>query len=183
MKTLIIFLFVVATATFSQAQEVTRLGEVKVGFAPINTKIIKTPNGFTFVIDKVRSIEFTSNPIGFMYDNFDIENFITTLDDDRYSNYEVSLECSRGSMVAFFDTEGNLMSTRQNFKDVLLPLAQRREVYKNYKGWTMTKNKYRATTKGKVITDETFKITLQKGDRKQRIKIAGNNQGISLASN
>jgi hypothetical protein len=47
----------------------------------------------------------------------------------------------------------------------------------------MTKNKYRASTKGEVITKEVYRITLQNGKRKQTVKIGGNNTGISVASN
>ena len=183
MKTLIIFLFVVATTTLIQAQEVTRLGEVNIGFAPLNTEIIKTEDGFTFVIDNLYSTDFTSNPINFMFANFDIKNFITALEGNKYTSYEVAMKSSKGSMVANFDEDGNLIKTRQNFKDVLLPYPMILDVYKNYKGWTMTKNNYRATTKGEIITKETYRITLQNGNRKQKVKIEGNNRGTSLASN
>ncbi len=183
MKTLIIFLFVVATTALSQAQEVTRLGEVNLSYAPLNTKIVETPQGFTFVIDKARSHDFASDPIGFMYANFDIKNFITALKGKKHDSYVVSLRNSSGEMVANFDKVGNLISTRQNFKNVRLSRPMILKVYQDYKGWEMTKNKYSANTKGKVITSEVYRITLQNGKRKQKVKIVGNNVGISLASN
>lgn len=183
MKNLFIFLCVVAATTVSQAQEVTRLEEVNLSFAPSDTEVIKTPEGFTFNIDNVGSHEFASDPIGFMYANFDIKNYITTLKSDNYVSYVVSFRASSGSMIANFDAHGNLVSTRQNFKNVLLPHHMIQNVYNNHKGWTMTKNKYRASTRGEVITREVYRITLQNGKRKQTVKIGGNNTGISVASN
>ena len=183
MKTLIIFLFVVATTALSQGQEVTNLSEVNLSFAPLNTEIIKTPKGFTFNIGNVRSHVFARDPIGFMYENFDIKNFIAALEGKKHESYEVSLRTKDGAMVANFDKDGNLISTRQNFKNVALSHPMILKVYKDYKGWIMTKNKYSATTEGEVITKEVYRITLQNGNRKQRVKIVGDNTGISLASN
>ncbi|RZS90474.1 hypothetical protein [Aquimarina brevivitae] len=183
MKNLIIFLFAVVIAAVSQAQEVTQLDEVSIGFAPIDAKVIKTPDGFTFNSDKLSSRHFVSDPIGFMYENFDIENYIAALKKEDYDSYKVSLRSSNGSMVANFDESGNLISTHQSFTNVQLPHQIMKKVYKNYKGWTMTKNKYRASTKGEVINKEFYRITLQKGNKKQNVKLEGNKTGISVASN
>jgi hypothetical protein len=183
MKTLIIFLFVVATAALSRAQEVTNLKEVNLSFAPLNTEIIKTPKGFTFSIANVRSHVFARDPIGFMYENFNIKSFIATLEGEKHDSHEVSLRTRGGAMLAIFDKVGNLISTRQNFKNVALSHPMILKVYKDYKGWIMTKNKYSATTEGEVITKEVYRITLQKGKRKQRVKIVGDNTGINIASN
>jgi len=183
MKNLIIFLFVVAATSVNQAQEVNQLEAVNLGFAPHNTQIIKTPDGFKLYIDKVSSREFTKDPIGFMYENLDIKNFIEALQDENYYNYVVSLRANSGSMTATFDKIGNLVSTRQNFKNVLLPYHMRQSLFKNHKGWTMTKNKYLARTKGEVITNQVYRITLQNGKRKQKVKIEVNNKDTSIASN
>lgn len=182
MKALIILLLFVV-ATVGQAQELTQLEEVKVEKALAKLKYVKINDRVVFKVDRAYVLEFTKNPIGFMNDHFDIHRLIATLDNSRINEYEVTLSSQKGFMVANFDKKGNLLKTYQNFKDMLLPLNIRREIYNSHEGWTMTKNNYKAITKGEILTKEQYRITMENGNRKQNVKISGNTTGTVVVSN
>ncbi|TDU39739.1 hypothetical protein BXY82_1769 [Gelidibacter sediminis] len=183
MKTLIVLLLFVVATTVGQAQELTHLEEVKVEKAPAKRKYVKINDRVVFKVDRAHVLEFTKNPIGFMNDHFDIQRLIATFGNSRINEYEVTLSSQKGFMIANFDKKGNLLKTYQNFKDMLLPLNIRREIYNSHKGWTMTKNNYKAITKGEMLTKEQYRITMQNGNRKQTVKINGNAAGAVVASN
>lgn len=183
MKTLIVILLLVAATTVSQSQNVTLLPEVKIGVSALNAKVIRSGDQFTIKIDKVHAPEFGKNPIAFMKSYLDMKSFIANLSDEEYDSYQVTFKSQKGNMVANFDDEGNLVNTRQSFKNILLPYNLRRDLYTAYQGWIMTKNKYDATTKGEIINKETYRITFRKGKQKENVTIDGNNKGLSVASN
>ncbi|MCK0114692.1 hypothetical protein [Gelidibacter sp. F63206] len=183
MKTLIIILLLVLGTTVSQAQHVTHLDEVKVVKTALKSKFIKGNNEIIIKIENANVLEFTKNPIAFMYNHFDVQNFISELDLDKFDRYVVTLKSKDGYMVAKFDSDGELLNTRQSFKNILLPYDMRIELYKSYKGWTMTKNKYNATTKGEILNKEIYRISFRKGNQKQNVKINSNNDGVMVVSN
>lgn len=183
MKTLIFSLLLIAVTTFSQAQEITELEEAKVGFAPLDSKITRDGDSFTYKVNESYSGEFSKDAIGFMKANFDIQNFIAQFDEGEYNSYAVTLTSSKGFLSADFDEEGNLVKTYQKFKDIVLPLDVRREVYMANKGWTMTKNKYVASGRGDLIEKEDYKIKLEKGNQSKTMKIDPREARTSVASN
>lgn len=182
MRTLIFSLLLIAVTTFSQAQEITQLEEAKVGFAPLDTEVTRSGDSFIYTVNESYAGEFSKDAIGFMQEHFDIDNFIAEFEGD-YDNYLVSLRSSKGFLNADFDKEGNLVKTYQKFKDIVLPLDVRREVYMANKGWTMTQNKYIASGRGELIEKEVYKVKLENGNSKKSIKIDPRASGTSVASN
>ena len=183
MKTLIVSILLVLSLAVSQAQEVTILDEARIVFAPIDTDVSTDGDSFVYEIDEEYSGEFAENPIAFMNANFNIHEFIEQTEDKNYDSYLVTFRSTNGLLVADFDKKGNLVQTSQNFKNVKLPLDIRSELYDTHKGWTMVKNKYRATTKGEIIDKEVYRVSLVNGKDKQKLKIDGNGRGIGVASN
>lgn len=184
MKTLIISFLLVLSAAIGQAQDVTVLDEARVGFAPLNTDISADGDSFTFTVNESYTGEFVKNPIAFMKANFDIQNYIAEVGDENFDTYLVTFRSSNGFLRADFNEDGDLVKTQQNFKNILLPLDIRREVYNGAKGWTMVQNKYIASGRGDLVEKEIYRVKLQKGSRKQNVKIDGRNLGIaSVASN
>ncbi len=183
MRTLIFSLLLIAVTSFSQAQEITELEEAKVGFAPLDAKITRSGDSFTYTVNESYAGEFTKDAIGFMNANFDINAFIAEFNDGEYDNYLVTLQSSKGFLNADFDKDGNLVKTYQKFKDIVLPLDVRREVYMANKGWTMTQNKYIASGRGELIEKEVYKIKLEDGNKKKSIKIDPRASSTSVASN
>ncbi|TRO66927.1 hypothetical protein [Christiangramia sabulilitoris] len=181
MKTLIFSLLLIAATTFSQAQEI-QLEEAKVGFAPLDSKVERNGDEFSFKVAETYTGEFTKDPIAFMKANFDIKNFIAA-HDEEWDSYAVTFSSSKGYLSADFDKDGNLVSTFQKFKDIVLPLDVRREVYMANKGWTMTGNKYTASGSGEIIQKEVYKIKLVNGNQKRTMKIDPRASETSVAIN
>ncbi|MCM4155684.1 hypothetical protein [Gramella sp. AN32] len=182
MKHLILsVLLLVATA--SVQSQVTQLEEANVVYKPFDSKISQDQNRYSFNINEEYVGEFDKNPIGFMHSNFDIYSFMREIEEE-YDSYEITFRSQKGKLMANYDKEGELLSTYQNFKDILLPLDIRREVYMKNKGWTMTSNKYVAFGTASMLEKELYKIKLEKDGQKRTLKLDGNNVGLtSVASN
>ncbi|MDT0644186.1 hypothetical protein RM553_15220 [Zunongwangia sp. F363] len=187
MKNLILLLTLLAVCTYGNAQndqEITQLEEAKVGFAPLDAKIVRMGNSFSYKVKEQFAGEFVRNPIGFMNANFDINNFIAEVDNRSYDSYIITFENGNGYLQADFDKDGNLERTFQKFKDIPLPTEISRAVLRDHKGWTITKNKLVARGTGEYLDKATYRMKLEKDGEKKRIKIDGREEGIAgLASN
>ena len=171
MKTLFFSLLFVFAATFAQAQEITQLEEAKVGFAPLDAEVIEDGDSFTYIVTESYAGEFMDDPIAFMKANFDIQNFIAKYEDRGYDTYNIVFQNGKGYLKADFNSDGEVIKTFQKFKDVVLPLDVRRELYNSNKGWTMTTNKYTASGQGDLVEREQYKIKLENGNSKRTVKI------------
>ncbi len=183
MKTLIFSITFILTAVALSAQEVTVLDETRLFYAPINTVIAQDGDSYVYKVNDSKGRQFAEDPIGFMKDNFDIQTFINHTADKNYDAYLVTFISTNGSLEADFNKKGELLETRQNFKNVALPASIRNDVYNDYQGWTLTKAKYTARTKGEILANATYKIRLENGKDKQNLKIDAKNNGIGVALN
>jgi hypothetical protein len=176
MKTLIVFLLVVFGMAIGNAQVIT-LEETKVEF-PAYT-IIPTSDLDTYevVVGENYIGQFSTNALKFVKENFDAKKLIEAINEPGYDSYLVSFKSSKGFLNANYSKDGKLGYSHQMFKDVLLPSEMRRELYANYKGWTMVKNKYVASGNGDKLNKEIYRINLKKDDKRQNIKIIPNRIG------
>ena len=182
MKKSILSVLFIAVSVIANAQ-ITQLAEANVVYKPFDSEISKNQNRYSFTINENFVREFDKNPVGFMTDNFDIFSFMRSIEEE-YDTYEVTFSSEKGNLLANFNKDGELLSTYQNFKDILLPLEIRREVYLNNKGWTMTGNKYVATGTASLIEKENYKIKLEKDGQKRTVKYNGDSVGqTSVAVN
>jgi len=125
-----------------------------------------------------------------MEQNFDIQNFISYLDQkistdlqkSHYESYRVTFSSSKGYLEAKFSKDGELKETAQNFKNILVPLNVRRELYTNYKGWNMVKNTYTASGKSDQIDTELYRIKLKNGNKSQIVKIVPARMGSDIVA-
>ncbi|MDT0676615.1 hypothetical protein [Autumnicola musiva] len=179
MKNLILFLTLLTFCALANAQKINQLEEAKVGFAPLDAKILREGNTSSFKVVEAYAGEFVKNPISFMNKNFNIQNFISEGNYDQNDTYEVTFRCAKGSLFANFDGEGNLQRTFQKFKNVPLPIEISRAVLRDYKGWTITKNKVVARGKGNYLDKSTYRLKLEKENEKQKIKLDGKTEGIA----
>ncbi len=180
MKTLFFSLLLIVVTTFSQAQEI-QLEEAKVGFAPLDSKITRDGDSFSYKVTETYTGEFSKDPIAFMKANFDIGNFIAANANEDYDSYLVTFTSSKGYLSADFDRDGNLVKTFQKFKDIVLPLDIRREVYMANKGWVMTHNRYIAHGNGEILEKESYQIKLENGNQKRTLKLDPRASGTSVA--
>ncbi|MUP46963.1 hypothetical protein E0K83_14550 [Gramella sp. BOM4] len=171
MRTLIFSLLFVFAATIAQAQEITQLEEAKVGFAPLDADIFEDGDSFTYTVNEAYTGEFVDDPIAFMKANFDIQSFIEIYEDRGYDRYNITFQNGKGYLKAEFDNDGEIVKTFQKFKDIVLPLDVRRELYNSNKGWTMVSNKYIGSGRGDLLENEVYKIKLENGKSKRSVKI------------
>jgi len=172
MKTLIVFLLVMCGIGIGKAQ-VIQLEETKVEFAPYTIIATSGLDNYEVVIDEGFKGQFSSNALKFVKENFDVNKLIQAINNPDYYSYSylIRFSSSKGYLDATYSKDGKLGYSHQMFKDVLLPLEIRREVYTNYKGWTMVKNKYIASGNGDKLNKEIYRINLKKDNKKQNIKI------------
>lgn len=183
MKTLIIFITFSLTAAVMCAQEVTVLDETRLFYAPLNAEVTQQGDSYIYKIKESASQKFAKNPIAFMKANFDIQRFITETAKENYHSYLVTFISKNGSLEADFDKNGKLLQTRQEFNNVILPQEMRNDVFKNYSGYSLTKAKYSARTKGEILAKATYSIRLDNGKEKQSLKIDARSNGVGVAVN
>lgn len=191
MKNLIIYSLLLFWVVSVKAQEVTQLKETKVTFEPFVTDVVSYLDNYSFIVEENYAGEFSENPINFMKENFDIKSFIsyisylnqrrsTDLQKSHYESYEVTFSSSKGYLEAKFSKDGELEETSQNFKNILLPLNVRRELYTRYKGWDQVKNTYTASGKSDQIDKELYRIKIKNGNRSQIVKIVPDGMGRDI---
>ncbi len=171
MKTLILFLFVVFGMAVGQAQKVTQLKETTVEFAPYTIIPTSDLDTYNVAVNENYIGQFSSNALEFVKENFDAKKLIQSINEPGYDSYLVSFKSSKGFLNANYSKDGKLGYSHQMFKDVLLPLEIRRELYTNHEGWTMVKNKYVASGNGDKLNKEIYRINLKKDNKRQNIKI------------
>ena len=190
MKNLIIYSLFLFCILSVNAQEVTKLEATTVTFQPFVTDVISYLDNNSFIVKESVAGEFTANPIAFMKENFDIQNFISYLDQKRstdlqkshYESYRVTFSSNKGFLEAKFSKDGELAETAQNFKNILVPLNVRRELYTSYKGWNMVKNTYTASGKSDQIDKELYRIKLKNGNKSQIVKIVPERMGSDIVA-
>lgn len=165
MKNLFFCLLLLVSGALVQAQ-VIELEEAKVNFYPE-----VEDNTFHYVVNENYSGEFSKDPIAFMKANFDIQDFMLSVKDRNYDSYEVTFTNKKGYFEARFSKDGELLDTRQEFKNIAVPPDIREELYRSHKGWAMVKNKYSARGTADVVEKELYKIKLERGKDKKNIKL------------
>ncbi len=171
MKTLIVFLLIVCGVFTGQAQVVTQLKETKIEFAPYTIIATSDLDTYNVVLNEKYTGQFSNNALKFVKENFNAKKLIQSINEPGYDSYLVSFRSSKGFLNANYSKDGKLGASHQMFKDVLLPLEIRRELYTNHKGWTMVKNKYVASGNGDKLNKEIYRINLKKDNKRQNIKI------------
>ncbi len=170
MKTLILISFLLCSIFTGFAQEVTELEEARIVVLPKQLPSSNS-NEYRFQVNEKYAGEFSKDAVSFMLDNFDMPGFIATVMDKEYDTYLLTFSSSNGYLSADFDKEGQLVSTNQRFKDVVLPLDVRRNLYVQNKGWTMTKNTYKAKGEEDRLDEEMYRIKMERGNDKKIVKI------------
>jgi len=183
MKTLIIFITFSLTAAVMCAQEVTVLDETRLFYAPLNAEVSQQGDSYIYKIKETASQKFARNPIAFMKANFDIQRFINHTANENYQSYLVTFISNNGSLEADFDKNGKLLQTRQKFDNVILPSEIRKDVFSNYKGYSLTQAKYSARTDGEILAKATYSLRLENGKEKQNLKIDARRNGVGVAVN
>ena len=168
MKNLIIMLCIL-TMSIAQAQESVILDPAVLEYDSPQVITASNVADAEFTIEEERFNEFFEDPIGFVKENFDMASLIKEGDKKAV----VKFTCPKGFLKAYFNKDGELVSIRQRYKDVLVPEELRYRLLKEHKGWMAVSNKYKAKGHGDEIEKEIYKIKLVEmhGDGVKRIKM------------
>lgn len=185
MKKFITFIFVVGWVLSSYSQKVIQLEETELTFVPSAKMLYEDYEQGKFIVKEAYAKQFESDAIKFVKENFDIYGFMRAHNNLDYDTYLVSVRSSKGYLKANYDKNGEIVSTFQKFKNIVLPANVRGEFYTKSKGWTMVANQYIARSRGEVINDAKYIITLQQGNKKDKIKIypKSNITGVATLDN
>ena len=154
----------------AQAQKVIQLSEARVSYSP-EMKLAGNLNNLEVNVKEDYAGQFSHNPIKFMEENFDIQDLIGSLDAGTYDQFDVTFKSKKGYLMASFGKNGELIKTSQKFKDIPLPNELYHQLWRDYKGYSMVKNKYVASGRGNTITKQHYIISLKKGTDKQNVKL------------
>ncbi len=170
MKPMMILLLILCWIGNTEAQVVTQLEEARVTYSP-EVSIVTNLDNVEFKLKESYAGHFTENPIRFMQENFDIDEFLNAIDTEDFDEIQVSFINRKGYLRATFDKNGNLVNTFQHFKNIALPRNIQEQLYNENRGWSMTKNKYVASGKSDMIQKEKYRIGLSNGKQKKNITI------------
>ncbi len=107
---------------------------------------------------------------------FDIENSEYYL--DEYDYYQVRFYIPEGKILAAYDKDGRIIRTIERFDNVALPNAVKEAVLDRFPGWTITKDMYRVNYHEDKGAKKTYKLRLENGDKKLRVKVDENGNFI-----
>lgn len=183
MKTLVLYLVLVAMAATSHAQKITELDEAKVGFAPLSSDVLREGDNFSYKVNESYVREFEKDPLAFMDTYFDIDNFISEVKNASFDSYLVTFRSSRGSLEADFNSNGELVRSTSKFKNIILPEDLRKQLYRDHKGWRMVKNIHVTTGRNGLISKDFYKLKLENGKNKKNIVFDAPFEGAKMVSN
>ncbi len=183
MKTLVLYLVLVAMATTAYAQEITELNEAKVGFAPLSSDVLRNGDSFSYKVNESYANEFERDPLAFMDSYFNIDNFISQVEEEEYDSYVVTFKSENGNLKADFNGEGDLVRSDSKFKNMLLPEDLREQIYKDHQGWVMVKNVRITSGNDGLISKDIYKVKLKNGKDTKRIVLNAPLEGSKIVSN
>lgn len=100
--------------------------------------------------------------------NYDLQSADFYVED--YDLYKVTFYIPDGVILAAYDNEGVILYTIERFEDTKLPIEVIKSVNKKFPGWTVSKDIYKLSYTKKHGAIKTYKITLDNGVKKLRVK-------------
>jgi hypothetical protein len=101
--------------------------------------------------------------------NHDLKN--SDVYQDEYDTYNVSFFIPEGRIVAVYDKDGNIIKTIEKFVNIKPPKAIKEAVDRRFPGWKIYKDTYLVNYhKNKGLTKKQYKLILEKGDERIRVK-------------
>ncbi|SEO71970.1 hypothetical protein ACFGVS_30325 [Mucilaginibacter sp. AW1-7] len=99
--------------------------------------------------------------------------------DDDYDGYYISFFIPDGKILAAYDKNGKLLRTAEKFKNTKLPAAVKDAVTQRFPNWHISEDVYQVHYfDQKEKADKTFKLLLQNGDKRMKVKLNGEGKFI-----
>lgn len=100
--------------------------------------------------------------------NYDLKN--TDFYEDEPANYRVYFEIPAGKILAVYDDQGEIIRTSERFEDTRIPISVSNTILDKYPGWIISGDIYLITYRRGNGASKTYKLFLEKGDEKIRVK-------------
>ena len=112
-------------------------------------------------------VEFLQNEVA----NFNLKS--TDVYEDEESRYEIYFIIPSGYICANYNNEGEITSTLEKFNNSKLPPTVLNSVIHKFPGWSISKNTYSVTYNQRKGVDKSYKLILENGNRRIKIKTDG----------
>ena len=143
---------------YAQVVDVQQLPEVEI--RAMNYKYLNSIDNKSATLD-IRKLEQKVA-------NYDLQSADFYIED--YDLYKVTFYIPDGSILAAYDNEGEVLYTIERFKDTKLPRPVIKSVNNKFPGWTITKDVYKLSYTKEYGAKKTYKMTLDNGVKKLRVK-------------
>jgi hypothetical protein len=90
-------------------------------------------------------------------------------DNKMKDSFEVVFKATNGSIKALYNRDGKIISARENFKDVVLPMEVRKRAFERNEGWKMSGNQYVSLYSNDDLTTKVYKIKLINQNNKKNV--------------
>lgn len=110
--------------------------------------------------------EFVAVPIEYVEDDVYVNN---DFDFDDVDTYQISLTGKGKTLIATYNSAGELLSTVENLKNIAPPAAISKILVKEYPGWAISKDSYHMShyTQGKE--KERYRFVMTKDGKKKHV--------------
>ena len=110
--------------------------------------------------------EFATVPIEFVEDDVYV-NY--NVDPEDIDTYQISLESKGKVLTATYSSNGKLLNTVENLKNVTPPLAVERALVKAYPGWTISKDSYHMCHYAHGNKKERYRFVMSKDGKNKHV--------------
>ena len=91
--------------------------------------------------------------------------------DNGIGPYKVYFSNSKGRIVATYNNEGKILSSKEKFGDVVIPVPVRNTVYQAFPDWKINSNTYMVYYNGERGTKKTYHFQIGKDGLKEKLKL------------
>jgi hypothetical protein len=90
--------------------------------------------------------------------------------EEDYDTYFVSFFIPDGKILAEYDKDGKIIRTTEKFKNIALPKDVAKSVTERFPHWAIPKNVYYVHYSDAYGGKKMYKITLENGDKRMKVK-------------
>lgn len=161
MKNVILGLIFLGLTTQMYAQEPTLTEQLDAVYVVHNYKYLSSA-GSEDVAIPVQNMQFEVS-------TFNVKNLDIYSDENEL--YDVYFFIPEGKVLASYDENGVLLRTAERYKDISLPISVSKAISKRFPNWSASKNVYLVNYHESGKTRKLYKIVLEKGKHRIRVKI------------
>ena len=168
MKNVILGLFILGLTTQIHAQDPVINEQLPEVYVVHNYKYLSSTNS--------EEVAIPVEELHLKVSDFDIKNLDIYSDENEF--YDVYFFIPEGKVLASYNENGDLLSTVERYRDIQLPTSVLESINERFPNWSASKNVYLVNYHEFGKTKKIYKITLENG--KQRIRVKVNASGSFL---